>query len=79
MVKDSDKTVVKVIRSPVDKLTDWREVLQFSAPTFARSFEILNDDFYFGLGSEVGNPEQWRQEELNPETGQIIRIRHAVP
>ncbi len=78
-VKDSDKTVVKVIRSPVDKLTDWREVLQFSAPTFARSFEILNDDFYFGLGSEVGNPEQWRQEELNPETGQIIRIRHAVP
>jgi hypothetical protein len=73
-----DRTVVKVIRSPVDKLMKWSEVFQFSAPTFARSFEVLNDDFYFGLGCEIENPKQWRQEELSYETGQIFRIRHAV-
>jgi len=77
--RNSDKTIVKVIRSPVDKLMDWSEVLQFSAPTFARSFEAINDDFYFGLGSEIENPDHWKQIELRPETGQIIRIQHAIP
>ena len=77
--KSSGNIVIKVLRSPVSKLTDWSEVLQFSAPTFARSFEALNDDFYFGLGCEIENPNHWKQLELRPETGQIIRIRHAIP
>jgi hypothetical protein len=74
----SDKTLVKVIRSPVNKLMDWSEVLQFSAPAFARSFETLDDDFYFGLGCEIKNSGLWKQSELRPETGQILRIKHAV-
>jgi len=43
------------------------EVLNFLAPTFARSFEIVDGDFYFGLGSEA--------ETLHPDTGRIVRVR----
>ena len=32
-------------------------------------------DFYFGLGCEVANPEAWRQAELVPETGTLLRVR----
>ena len=53
----------------------WSEILAFEAPTFARSFELLNGDFYFGLGCEV---QHWRDStlaELAPETGTILRMR----
>ena len=50
-------------------------ILSFAAPTFARSFELLNGDFYFGLGCEVQNVSEWRQEELHPETGRLLRIK----
>ena len=53
----------------------WTEVLHFRAPTFARSFEVLDGDFYFGLGCEVADPDNWKAEELHPDTGEILRIR----
>ncbi|MGZ8158429.1 MAG: hypothetical protein ACXWT1_08605 [Methylobacter sp.] len=76
--KDGDDVKIKVLRSPVNDLENWDEVLEFTAHTFARSFEILDNDFYFGLGSEVENTKRWRQEELSPVTGQILRIRNAL-
>lgn len=78
-IKHGGDVKVRVLRSPVNNLANLSEVLEFTAKTFARSFEILGNDFYFGLGSEIENPEQWRQEELNPETGQILRIRNVLP
>jgi len=69
---------IKVWRAPLNDLAQLSEVLEFIAPTFARSFEILGNDFYFGLGCEIENPKQWRQEELNPETGQILRVRNGL-
>jgi len=66
---------VKVLRSHVEDLRAWEEVLCFDAPTFARSFEILDGDFYFGLGCEVDNPPHWKQEELHPATGDILRVK----
>lgn len=78
-VKGANKTMVKVIRSRQDKLPDWSDVFQFDAPTFARSFEAVNNDFYFALGSEIVSPEQWQQSELRPETGEILRIQIALP
>lgn len=77
--RNGDKTTIRVIRSPVNKLADWSEVLHFSAPTFARSFEILDNDFYFGLGSEIESSKRWWQEELRVETGQILRIKGVLP
>jgi hypothetical protein len=46
------------------------EVLNFLAGTFARSFEVVDGDFYFGLGTEA--------ETLNPEAGRIVRVRGAA-
>ena len=51
-----------------------KKLFHFYSSTFARSFEILNNDFYFGLGCEVKNTKYWRENELVPETGQILRV-----
>ncbi|BAZ43112.1 hypothetical protein NIES4102_01080 [Chondrocystis sp. NIES-4102] len=67
-----NKTEVKVIATT--DMQQWQTILQFSAPTFARSFEILNGDFYFGLGCEVKDPLDWQQKELLSQTGQILRV-----
>jgi hypothetical protein len=47
-------------------LVTWQEVVRFTAPTFARSFEKLNNDLYFGLGCHTTN--------LSPSCGQVLRI-----
>ena len=46
------------------------EVLNFLSTTFARSFEIVDGDFFFALGSEA--------ESLHPDTGRIVRIRGVL-
>jgi len=62
---DGGQHLVKVWAS--DDLLRWREVVRFPSPTFARSFEILEGDFYFGLGCQTS--------PLAPETGEILRVR----
>ncbi len=47
-----------------------REVLRFVAPTFARSFEEVNGDFYFGLGCGLTTV---------PQTGEIWKVAGQVP
>lgn len=69
---DGDGTTVLVLAS--SDLTDWTEVMRFRSKTFARSFAILGRDFYFGLGCEVADPAHWKPEELEPETGTILRV-----
>lgn len=44
----------------------WTPLLTFQAATFARSFELLNNDFYFGLGCNTAPRPQ--------ATGDILRI-----
>jgi hypothetical protein len=67
---------IRVQKSP--DLLNWETVLEFKRPAFARSFERINDDFYFGMGIE------WRQESQAPqftflgspeESGKIYRIK----
>jgi hypothetical protein len=50
-------------------LAQWKELFRFQSDTFARSFEELNGDFYFGLGSEIS--------PLPSSTGDILRVRKA--
>jgi hypothetical protein len=72
---DSEGTTVRVAAT-----TDgvhWVEILHFRSTAFARSFALLDGDFYFGLGCEVADPEKWSKEELLPETGQIERVKKA--
>jgi hypothetical protein len=53
-------------------LVQWREAFRFRTPTFARAFEVLDGDVYFGLGSTQSN--------VSPQTGEILRLpaRHAT-
>jgi hypothetical protein len=44
---------IRVLSTP--DLESWSEVVRFSAPTFARSFELLGGDLYFGLGGHEGD------------------------
>lgn len=39
-----------------DNLRYWSEVLHFYAPIYARSFELIDNTFFFGLGSDYDNP-----------------------
>jgi hypothetical protein len=67
-----DQTSVVLV---TDHLKRFREVLRFSSDAFARSFAVLDGDFYFGLGSEIRNPVTWTQSELLGDTGKILRVR----
>ncbi len=82
-----DGVVFVLLQGPTDKkgiqirvlasrdLDQWFDLLRFTAPTFARSFEILNGDFYFGLGCTVKSRSEWNPAELHPETGRLLRIK----
>ncbi len=48
-----------------EDLESWEEVLYFNSSNFARSFELYEDSFYFGLGSSV--------DEANVHCGEIWR------
>ena len=47
-------------------LESFSEICLFDAGTFARSFEMLDGDLYFGLGCDP--------ERLRPETGRILKV-----
>jgi hypothetical protein len=47
-------------------LQSFSEICFFDAQTFARSFEMLNGDLYFGLGCDP--------ELLQSHTGRILKV-----
>jgi hypothetical protein len=74
-----EKTNYKISVYQLSKdLKHFHELFHFYAGAFARSFEILNNDFYFGLGCEIENSKKWSQDELNELTGQLLRIKGAA-
>jgi hypothetical protein len=82
VVVDGARLFVLVTRKPENSydnsvvassdLREWRELFHFRAAAFARAFEMLDGDFYFGLGCD--------NDDVRPETGEILRLagRHAV-
>lgn len=54
-----------IIYSSTD-LYNWTEVFCFSSDTFARSFEELDGDFYFGLGCSTSS--------ISNSTGNILKV-----
>ena len=73
-----NETKVKILKSPISDLINWEQIVQFSSPTFARSFEIINNQLYFSLGSYLQNPLSRKQDELNSRTGEILRIKDVI-
>jgi hypothetical protein len=63
---DEDTTRVAVFATQDAALEDWKELFFFEADTFARSFAILDGDFYLGLGCDP--------ELLRDHTGLIVRV-----
>ncbi len=55
-------------------LKSWEPVLHFNSAAFARSFELFEGAFYFGMGSEIENPHAYRTCELHEDTGNILRF-----
>ncbi|RJX23808.1 MAG: hypothetical protein C4563_01175 [Desulfobulbus sp.] len=66
--------VQKIITTTVQDIKNYQVLFQFSSTAFARSFEEIDGDFYFGLGSDVRSSRKWASEEIDPDTGKIIRI-----
>ncbi|MBI2596054.1 hypothetical protein HYW46_04965 [Candidatus Daviesbacteria bacterium] len=66
----SGSTYTNYVFSSTD-LNTWDEVLHFGSDTFARSFEMLNGDFYFGLGTDSTTSP-------SPSTGNILRVKQAA-
>lgn len=64
-VKKSNKEYANIIYKSDDLIT-WTELFRFKKDTFARSFEELNGDFYFGLGCYT--------DYLPPSTGTILMV-----
>jgi len=73
-----DRFIIKAYRS--SDLTTWTEVFRFTQPTFARSFEEINGDFYFGLGTDFGlaYTASSYTDDTRPEAGNILRVRKAA-
>lgn len=63
--KNTSGTYTNIVYQSADLLT-WTEVFSFDTDTFARSFEELNGDFYFGLGCDYGS--------TIASTGNILRV-----
>jgi hypothetical protein len=59
-------------------LRNWDTLLEFTRPSFARSFEFLKGDFYFGMGIEWENESQTSNFTFlgtPEEAGNIYRLR----
>lgn len=68
-VKVSDKEYINIVYS-TDDGRSYSELFRFTQDTFARSFEELNGDFYFGLGCDT---------DILPEsTGHILRVKSQL-
>ncbi|MFA9373963.1 MAG: hypothetical protein ACERKK_07375 [Poseidonibacter sp.] len=72
LINTKNENIVYKIKE--GQLNQKEEVIKFKYPSFARSFEKYKDCFYFGIGSEVENPDKWEILELKKQTGDIIKV-----
>ncbi len=74
----NDTTTIKVLKSDKNNIA-FEDMLSFSYATFARSFEKLDDYFYFGMGSDLANPtdpDDSENDNLATQTGDILKMRY---
>ncbi len=68
-------TSMKVLKLNTHDLRKKELVLTFDYPTFARSFELIEDTFYFGMGSDVDEGDDWNILDIKRETGDILKYK----
>ena len=64
-IKNSTTGYTNIVYKSDDLIT-WTELFRFNTETFARSFEELSGDFYFGLGCNM--------TDLSASTGNILKV-----
>jgi hypothetical protein len=69
--KEYENLIFKVSNGNIENT---ESLFKFRTKTLIRSFEFEKDIFYFGLGSSVKSKKNWKQKELHPDTGKIIKI-----
>lgn len=69
-----EKTTIQVLKFVKNDFNHHEKIISFLYNSFARSFEELHGCFYFGIGSEIANPNTWNQNELKKETGDILKL-----
>jgi hypothetical protein len=50
-------------------------LFEFTAPSWGLSFDILNGDFYIGLGTTNGTISTTGPSTVNPDTGRLYRVQ----
>ena len=75
LLETNEQNSTKVSVIATNDLQHWQTILEFQSPTFARSFEILDGDFYFGLGGEILDPFDWQKKEPSSRTGELLRVK----
>ena len=71
--KQGKRFLNSVIKVSLNSLTP-KTIIQFKYPALVRSFEEINGDFYFGIGSDIKNARKWKQKEISPHTGRILKL-----
>ena len=71
--KEGFNTIIKVLKFNSKNLNHYKELFYFNYPTFARSFELYKNSFYFGMGSDVDEGDYWKMEDIKKETGNILK------
>lgn len=69
------EALIRVLKAPLADPTSIEELFRFNYASFARSFEFVDGDFYFGIGCEVRDPNKFKTSELSPKTGELLTIR----
>ena len=71
--ENKSHTTIKVLEFSTKNLTKYKEVISFNYPTFARSFELIENNFYFGMGSDVDEGNNWDMRDIKKQTGDILK------
>ncbi|MFA6197308.1 MAG: hypothetical protein WC656_11775 [Sulfurimonas sp.] len=70
-----DKVTIEVLEFVSNDFSTYKELFSFEYNSFARSFELHEGNFYFGIGSDVDEGDVWKMEDIKKETGNILKYK----
>ena len=73
--KSGEKVTIEVLEFASHDFSTYKELFSFEYNSFARSFELHEGSFYFGIGSDVDEGDVWKMEDIKKETGNILKYK----
>ncbi|MCX6051263.1 MAG: hypothetical protein NTZ60_02010 [Campylobacterales bacterium] len=71
---DESKKEVKVFFTKNGDFESFKEYFSFKSETFARSFELFEDKFYFSLGGEFKDSKNFSYDEISEDIGKVLQF-----